>query len=1025
MYSLPHLLLLVPFCLALPNPLVRRTASYGDKSLVLSDDFVKLWYDDYDVGGNQTRPIGDIARLNNSTGPWSNSTGSAGNSTGSAGNSTWLPKNPESIYSCAGPDVKDYPTKESWLSFNTLWAINSPIIDKSNNNASYTKAIKTSIQNVSKASKVDARLILALIMQESAGKAKVACTGYDYKRDCGLMQMRGAANFSSSDPEGSIQKMIEDSVYGVGEPGINNPNGTPGFFQLLQGRQEDLSWINGTFWQGNPFAAAHLYNAGAVEQNLTVQVGENLNNCAMTTFQLPPTRNILITTPNTILLHSEFHRRKLFRCATPDGILNARAAKDNSGLVAIADSHLVILYDVKRGKDRQYRLKSGDGEPRLLLFSPCSQTLYFTTTLSPSIQAYSIPNAELLPPLQTHPSPPNVLAISKPGAMLLSASPKPPTVFIQDLRMRGNAPISFHPNRSQSSIVCASFHDNDLPPRKGYCVFVLGFQDGTLALYRLMIPEGLRWPNAGDPNLPSRAFQLHQPSKLGFFKRLHKAAMGGISAAEFIPGYKSRVVSVGHDGRCRLVDFEDGGSILRTWYVSGPATCLSVIPLAPIETKGRKDKTVVFSGDAADDTEPLYEGTETLITVGTEAGKVMVFNILGLLIHEIPVEASVVSVEWVGDMSAASALPFRQPSMSAHPSTGASLLPQPHPALDVLVNHRENVSEETIEEGEESGTVRVTPQARSNVGSPIPLMQTRDFFSPPSEGQPRPFPVPGSLAWTPRKVSAVSYGSPEPIDRTVKRSRNLYPRPRIVTETFTSPPSTEFSPNLSLSASGSNRPSPNMPNTSNPTTPCSVPTSLYASQQVLQTPRNFEPALMSGALPFRFDSDDSLDTENRLDGVEESEIWMTPSTSHHTQSSRGVMSPKASVLKDQPKVRFQFSSPLKSDSNPPSPVAHQSRFPRRSSPKVLDGESPRRRERWLHRSPGISTPEQEGRRMRRPTHHGLRRVIDSANLEETVPVNKERRTERLEKDNEVLRKEMEALRRDFAMLKEALLASRA
>ena len=47
-------------------------------------------------------------------------------------------------------------------------------------------------------------------------------------------------------------------------------------------------------------------------------------------------------------------------------------------------------------------------------------------------------------------------------------------------------------------------------------------------------------------------------------KKLHKAAMGGITAAAFVPGYASRVVSIGHDGRCRLVDFKGGGKILRT-----------------------------------------------------------------------------------------------------------------------------------------------------------------------------------------------------------------------------------------------------------------------------------------------------------------------------------------------------------------------------------------------------------------------------------------------------------------------------
>lgn len=67
-----------------------------------------------------------------------------------------------------------------------------------------------------------------------------------------------------------------------------------------------------------------------------------------------------------------------------------------------------------------------------------------------------------------------------------------------------------------------------------------------------------------------------QPIRVGIIKQLHKAAMGGVAAVDFIPGYKSRTVSIGHDGKCRLVEFEGGAQILRTWHVSGPATCLSI-----------------------------------------------------------------------------------------------------------------------------------------------------------------------------------------------------------------------------------------------------------------------------------------------------------------------------------------------------------------------------------------------------------------------------------------------------------------
>jgi len=83
-----------------------------------------------------------------------------------------------------------------------------------------------------------------------------------------------------------------------------------------------------------------------------------------------------------------------------------------------------------------------------------------------------------------------------------------------------------------------------------------------LAMYRLSLsPMSLHCMASHVRYLQS--FQL-QPVRIGAIRKLHKAAMGGITAAAFIPHYKSRIVSIGHDGRCRLVDFDGGGEVLRT-----------------------------------------------------------------------------------------------------------------------------------------------------------------------------------------------------------------------------------------------------------------------------------------------------------------------------------------------------------------------------------------------------------------------------------------------------------------------------
>ena len=259
-------------------------------------------------------------------------------------------------------------------------------------------------------------------------------------------------------------------------------------------------------------------------------------------------QSLFVVTPNTIHHYSQQTSRILFECEATDGIVNARPSKDNSNLLAIADSHIVLLVDAYRSKDRQYKLQSG--APRLLLFSPDLRTLYFTTTLSASVQAYDIPSTELLPPQQPHPSPPNILAVSSDANVLLSASPAPPTIYLQDRRWDGSACVRFQLTDTHTPVSCAAFQTLD---GSSYTRFVLGFQNGQMAVYRLYVPDA------------SSARPSHlQPVRVGAIQNLHKAAMGGITAAAFIPGYKSRVVSIGVDGRCRLVDFADGAQALRT-----------------------------------------------------------------------------------------------------------------------------------------------------------------------------------------------------------------------------------------------------------------------------------------------------------------------------------------------------------------------------------------------------------------------------------------------------------------------------
>jgi hypothetical protein len=75
---------------------------------------------------------------------------------------------------------------------------------------------------------------------------------------------------------------------------------------------------------------------------------------------LPFNQSLFVAAPNAIYSRSRLGRKTLFECETANGIVNARASKDNSSLFAVADGQVVILLDPTRNKDRKYKLKNGD-----------------------------------------------------------------------------------------------------------------------------------------------------------------------------------------------------------------------------------------------------------------------------------------------------------------------------------------------------------------------------------------------------------------------------------------------------------------------------------------------------------------------------------------------------------------------------------------------------------------------------------------------------------------------------------------
>lgn len=164
-----------------------------------------------------------------------------------------------------------------------------------------------------------------------------------------------------------------------------------------------------------------------------------------------------------------------------------------------------------------------------------------------------------------------------------------------------------------------------------------------------------------------------------------------------------------------------------------------------------------MGGDATDDANQVSEGSEIFIAIGTEAGKVLVFNILGLLIHEVTMSMRVINLGWVVNRSVCSTLSNRN-SCSVR---------------DESLKHPEASCTE------DTDTVKraTSPCKQVGIQKLFPLASTGDLFSNEPSRHITTMPA-GTL-------SDISLLRPKHSPTPVKRKSLV--RPRIVKETFKSP----------------------------------------------------------------------------------------------------------------------------------------------------------------------------------------------------------------------------------------------
>lgn len=357
-------------------------------------------------------------------------------------------------------------------------------------------------------------------------------------------------------------------------------------------------------------------------------------------FNFPDNCHLVITTPRQIFAWDKTGIHSLFR-SRRSSIVAAREAKDGSGVLAIASRNVVVLHDTKRGKDESWGLNADQEEVRHLEYAPDAKSLFLTTTSDGTIQQYDTESARMMDPTEKLATPPVAMAVSPTGHIVLSASNDPPVVHVKNVA-HNNVSSTLHPNASSAPISCAVFH----PERPN--IFLLAFRDGTVAAYDAtkMPKRGPDQSSAKDGEI-SRISNLHRVVVTGDASLGKSTLAAPIAGAAFLPGYKTRAVTAGRDGKCKIIDFANKGVIVRSWHVKAPLTSISVFPVKT--DGGRSARGSQRSQASSAHTIGGPKTTDSLIALSRVDGKVHIYDTVGLLLAQKAVSAQeekIVSIEW-------------------------------------------------------------------------------------------------------------------------------------------------------------------------------------------------------------------------------------------------------------------------------------------------------------------------------------------------------------------------------------------
>ncbi|KAL7908477.1 hypothetical protein GGI35DRAFT_486544 [Trichoderma velutinum] len=170
-------------------------------------------------------------------------------------------------YSGDGSTGAGWPAQSAWASFDNLWGANLNAINNAcqnngwgvaNNSPTETSEIQAAILSIASSSGVDARYILATIMQESKGCVRVP-TSQGFWANPGLMQDANGSHTCWISPNNGVNPCPNSEIVGMIQDGTTGTSSGSGLQQLLS----SLS----TSGAQKVYQAARLYNSGSIPSN--------------------------------------------------------------------------------------------------------------------------------------------------------------------------------------------------------------------------------------------------------------------------------------------------------------------------------------------------------------------------------------------------------------------------------------------------------------------------------------------------------------------------------------------------------------------------------------------------------------------------------------------------------------------------------------------------------------------------------------------------------------------------------------